>query len=127
MHEAKPGPNICIHTLKKTYTAQVKDLLITSGMSATEIAEICGCSYQLVTFCRRQLNLPHARQTTQQMLSRLEKEVRELRREVMRLVALPNPVDDNGDLVAAGSIGGRTTDSCARLFITAGRRAGSKN
>jgi hypothetical protein len=85
MHESQV-PDVLIKTLKgKTYTTQVKDLLITSGLSAKEIAEICGCSYQLVTFCRRRLNLPHARRTTQQMLSMLEKEVRQLRRDVVRM------------------------------------------
>jgi len=123
MQGAQVAPTSEIQTLKnKTYTAQVKDLLITSQLSAMEIAEICGCSYQLVTFCRRQLNLPHARQTTQQMLSRLEKDVRQLRREVMQL-----DQHDNGDLGVAGSIGGRTTDSSVALCITAGKRAGSKN
>src|SRR6266487_1872010 len=81
MQGAQAAPTSEIQTLKnKTYTAQVKDLLITSQLSAMEIAEICGCSYQLVTFCRRQLNLPHSRQTQQQMLSRLQREVQESRR-----------------------------------------------
>jgi hypothetical protein len=90
-----------------------------------EIVEICGCSYQLVTFCRRQLNLPDVHQTQQQMLSRLQLEVQELRREVMRFLNLET-FHDNTDVITAGDVTTRTTDSCATLCITAGRRAGSK-
>ena len=121
-----PIANVGIQTLKKPYTAQVKDLLITSQLSAKEIAEFCGCSYQLVTYCRRQLNLPHVRQTQQQMLSRLQRELQELRREVMLLDDLLNQ-DDNSDASAVQSITRRTSQSNPAVCITTGKPAGSKN
>ena len=126
MRESVAPPNVLIKTSKrKSHTVQVKTLLVMTQYSAREIAEMCGCSYQLVTHVRRQLNLPHANQTREQMLARLERELRDLRR---KITAMAGSLDEweatlatDADRCASGE------RSCAPVCISSGRSLVSKS
>lgn len=71
-----------------TKSERVKSLIKTSGYSSRDIAEIAGCSPELVRVCRRSLRAPSERETLVRKVARLEEEVRELSRVVLRLARL---------------------------------------
>jgi hypothetical protein len=88
---------------RKTHTPSVEALLRSSGLSPKEISDSCQCSYSLVTHVRRRLRLPHARQTQTQKIGMIENELRELRRELVRLEETLSQVEachDNQDPIA---------------------------
>lgn len=66
---------------------RVRAYLGTTDYTASEIAAIVKCSYQLVTAERRKLRCRTERDTVQRRLAMLEQEVREHRTAIRKLTA----------------------------------------
>ena len=127
MRESLVPPNVLIKTSKrKSHTVRVATLLVTTVYSAREIADMCGCSYQLVTHVRRQLNLPHANQTREQMLARLERELRDLRRKITEMAGSLDEWEATIEATDADRCAAAER-SCAPVRIASGRPLASKS
>lgn len=72
---------------KPNKTQAVRSLLATDKYSASDIAAMTGVSYSLVTAARRKMRLNDSRDILPGKVSRLQREVRELRRKMAEIEA----------------------------------------
>jgi hypothetical protein len=74
---------------KATKSQKIITLLKTTDYSAADISDIAHCSDSLVTHQRRKLNFRSHQETIAWRISRMEREVRELRDVVRQLAEMP--------------------------------------
>ena len=68
-----------------TKSSNVQTLLMTTDLSAWDIADIAGCHPDLVRKIRRQMRMPFDREATKTRFARLEQDLRDLRAMVRSL------------------------------------------
>ena len=79
------APRYTVFVAHHVKSERVRSLLLTTDHSARDIADICECSYTLVTHERRKLRLRSERDTLARRVSMLEERVRDLERIIASL------------------------------------------